>query len=59
VPGLPNMKSDNIAYLAVKALKWIIENSDSKEEAQSVLNVLRGPGAIEAMKDLTVFERLK
>lgn len=53
------MKSDNIAYLAVKAPKWIIENSDSKEEAQAVLNVLRGPGAIEAMKDLAVFERLK
>lgn len=49
------MNQDDIAYLAVKSLKWIADNSTSREMADRVLQVLRGPGIVEVLHELAAY----
>jgi hypothetical protein len=49
---------DEIAYKCVKAMKWIIQNSKSKDEADEILATLQGNNLHEVMHHIVGYEDL-
>ena len=49
---------DETAYKCVKAMKWIIENADSKEQANDILATLQGSEAHKLMSNIAGYDGL-
>lgn len=50
--------NDEIAYKCVKAMKWIIENSQSKDEANEILATLQGNDLHKVMQNIKGYDDL-
>ena len=49
---------DETAYKCVKAMKWIIENADSKEQANDILATLQGAEIHKVMSNIAGYDKL-
>ena len=52
------MSGDETAYKCVKAMKWIIENADSKEQANDILATLQGAEIHKVMQNIVGYGKL-
>ena len=54
------MSKDNAAYAAVKALKAIVQNVETKDEAQQALDAIRtGDSITQIMQNIAGYKELK
>ena len=49
---------DETAYKCVKAMKWIIDNADSKLQANDILATLQGAEIHKVMSNIAGYDKL-